>query len=237
MISVVVIGNGPSALKTRCGPKIDEFDVVVRLNNFRLQGYEEHVGSKTTIWARNVNAGDVATRDPNQFDELLICPQLLELRWAAHLRWFSGLLPLTKLVKGVPNARVVPAEVVERVTREAGLSTGWVARGLLLQAALTIAGYRGVAWIIETAGFRFPSTGLIAIGYCIERYGHATIHGFDGLWEQEGEYFDPNKRVEQWKRRVHSTEAERRYILRQRNSGKLDYLVPESSTGPLEDVG
>lgn len=48
--SCVLVGNGPSALLGD-GAKIDSFDHVVRFNNFKLRGFEEKVGSKTTLWA------------------------------------------------------------------------------------------------------------------------------------------------------------------------------------------
>jgi hypothetical protein len=52
--SVVFVGNGYSALRSRQGSQIDGFDVVVRFNRFKLAPYEEQVGTKTDVWCRNV---------------------------------------------------------------------------------------------------------------------------------------------------------------------------------------
>jgi SAM-dependent methyltransferase len=47
---VILVGNGPSALQG-CGAEIDAFDEVVRFNEFQLEGFTEHVGTKTTLWS------------------------------------------------------------------------------------------------------------------------------------------------------------------------------------------
>jgi hypothetical protein len=48
---VVLVGNGPSVLTASNGPTIDQFDEVVRFNRYQKTGFEQHVGSKTTIWS------------------------------------------------------------------------------------------------------------------------------------------------------------------------------------------
>jgi len=49
--SVIIIGNGPSCLDKEQGDKIDDFDIVVRINNYKLEGYKKQLGTKTTYWA------------------------------------------------------------------------------------------------------------------------------------------------------------------------------------------
>eukprot|EP00899_Mesostigma_viride_P002332 jgi/Mesvir1/1209/Mv17696-RA.1 len=46
---VVLVGNGASVLERRGGASIDAFDEVIRFNNIRVKGFEEIVGSKTTV--------------------------------------------------------------------------------------------------------------------------------------------------------------------------------------------
>ena len=54
MISkIMLVGNGPT--KKRWGEFIDSFDAVVRFNEFHTDGFEEWVGSKTTIWCFSSN--------------------------------------------------------------------------------------------------------------------------------------------------------------------------------------
>jgi hypothetical protein len=74
MKTIILIGNGPSATRYPIGHKINLFDEVVRFNNYVIDGYEEFVGSKTTIWIRN-NTQTVKPRNENQFSRVLVCPK------------------------------------------------------------------------------------------------------------------------------------------------------------------
>lgn len=48
--SVIVVGNGPSLKGSGLGSVIDSYDHVWRFNNCAINGYEEDVGTKTTMW-------------------------------------------------------------------------------------------------------------------------------------------------------------------------------------------
>ena len=52
MSNIILVGNGPSILENEFGSKIDQFDKVVRFNNFEVEGYEKYVGSKCSVLAR-----------------------------------------------------------------------------------------------------------------------------------------------------------------------------------------
>lgn len=47
---IIVVGNGGSILDKNKGWAIDNYNEVVRFNNYRIVGYEADVGTKTTIW-------------------------------------------------------------------------------------------------------------------------------------------------------------------------------------------
>jgi len=49
---IILVGNGPSLLEHNLGARIDAFAHIVRFNGFELAGFEEHVGTRTTIWSR-----------------------------------------------------------------------------------------------------------------------------------------------------------------------------------------
>lgn len=70
-MSIVIIGNGPSATEQKLGSKIDAFDIVVRLNNYITEGYEEYVGSKTTVWGRS-DASDIYKKTISDFDKIIV---------------------------------------------------------------------------------------------------------------------------------------------------------------------
>ncbi len=47
-MKAIVVGNGP--VEFDAGEKIDSFDVVIRINDFKIKGFEKLVGTKTDIW-------------------------------------------------------------------------------------------------------------------------------------------------------------------------------------------
>jgi len=57
--SIVVVGNGEIK---GAGKEIDLYDVVIRFNNYEIEGYEEDVGTKTIVWA-HARSTDVKKRD------------------------------------------------------------------------------------------------------------------------------------------------------------------------------
>jgi hypothetical protein len=65
--SVILVGNGTSVLDSYHGQHIDLFDVVVRFNQFKIIGYEDHVGTKTNIWW--ATGADKEHRE-NKFDKV-----------------------------------------------------------------------------------------------------------------------------------------------------------------------
>lgn len=47
----VLVGNGPSLMESSLGEKIDSYPEIVRFNDFKTDGYEKHVGRRTTLWS------------------------------------------------------------------------------------------------------------------------------------------------------------------------------------------
>lgn len=53
--NIIIVGNGSSLLEKENGHLIDQFDIVVRFNEYKIKGYEKYVGTKTTYWFNTVN--------------------------------------------------------------------------------------------------------------------------------------------------------------------------------------
>ena len=45
---VLIVGNSPKIMDNKMGSVIDSFDIVIRINNFKIEGFEEYIGEKTT---------------------------------------------------------------------------------------------------------------------------------------------------------------------------------------------
>jgi len=65
----LVIGNAPTVLLNEWGSLVDNFECVIRLNSYKIKGYENYIGTKTNIWARAKNY-EIAFRDGTKFEEV-----------------------------------------------------------------------------------------------------------------------------------------------------------------------
>jgi hypothetical protein len=73
--NTVIVGNGASLSKARKGRVIDGYANVIRINDYVTDGYENHVGRKTTHWFSG--AGKLATykgRDITGIDVRILIP-------------------------------------------------------------------------------------------------------------------------------------------------------------------
>jgi len=68
-IKVILVGNGTSVLDSKRGHTIDSFDIVVRFNDFRIEGFEEYVGERTNIW---FTCGDAHLEEANKFNRVIL---------------------------------------------------------------------------------------------------------------------------------------------------------------------
>ena len=57
--NVAIVGNAPSEIGKNKGEEIDSADLVIRINNYQITGYEKDYGSKTDIWIRGFGAQDI----------------------------------------------------------------------------------------------------------------------------------------------------------------------------------
>ena len=51
---ILIIGASPNLLNTKNGTKIDNYKYICRFNDFKTEGFEDYVGSKTTHWITGV---------------------------------------------------------------------------------------------------------------------------------------------------------------------------------------
>jgi hypothetical protein len=50
-MKVVIVGNGENVLEHEYGKLIDSFDVVIRMGQYVIKGFEKHVGKKTDVYS------------------------------------------------------------------------------------------------------------------------------------------------------------------------------------------
>lgn len=169
MHKVVLVGNSGEAINSECGGLIDSFDVVIRMNDFALYGYERFVGFKTDIIV-------CAFSGDNKICDVKNYPSY----------------PTRHIAKTaeVWSARFFDPSLDPRASQRKKLCENLVGHSKVKQPTID-------QWnrALENAYANFwrkqPSTGLIAIEMAIEEYSSSEIYlyGFDFSVEKT-HYFD-----------------------------------------------
>ncbi|HEB9350213.1 TPA: glycosyltransferase family 29 protein [Campylobacter coli] len=69
--TICVVGNSPCELNKNKGCVIDNYDIVIRFNNYKTNGFEKDYGSKTNVWAVSPALETITTKDLSQFDFMI----------------------------------------------------------------------------------------------------------------------------------------------------------------------
>ena len=81
--TILIIGNGSSVAKKEFGAYIDKYEKIARINNYKIHGYEKHIGTKTDIWINGANSKlikrkkypeEVLVLIPSKISGSLSCP-------------------------------------------------------------------------------------------------------------------------------------------------------------------
>uniref|UniRef100_A0A8C1XJS4 Lactosylceramide alpha-2,3-sialyltransferase n=1 Tax=Cyprinus carpio TaxID=7962 RepID=A0A8C1XJS4_CYPCA len=105
----IIIGNGGILFNKSLGSQIDQYDVVVRLNEAPVAGFEKDVGSKTTM---RITYPEGAIQRPERYEKsslfVLSAFKLMDFKWLRHMVFKEKLRSMEGFWKSV--ARVVPRE-------------------------------------------------------------------------------------------------------------------------------
>mmetsp|Transcript_34544 Transcript_34544/g.90401 ORF Transcript_34544/g.90401 Transcript_34544/m.90401 type:complete len:242 (-) Transcript_34544:278-1003(-) len=155
---VCIVGNGRSVLSQSAGSVVDRFDTVLRFNDFQIPGYEEHVGSKTSVW---VVSDWTIIKLLNKYPD-----RSLPVLCAIPFRFMGK--PYYAARRGEVEKELTPAQR-KRVTF------------ISLETARNLIGGRNF-------GDRWPSSGLLTIMHMLEAqsHEHVFVHGFDFFKEIDG---------------------------------------------------
>ena len=157
----ILVGNG--ALPKGTGRHIDGFRCVIRLNNFKLDGYADRAGCRVDIVAACVDAHGATTCAP-------------EAAWAREIWWATD-----------RNARQLPSDCWAIGARAHGLQV------FMFDAPEYCAKMNALnftQW--EQAGDDSArvSTGMLALYFALQQHQRVVLAGFD--WGRTGHYFNPD---------------------------------------------
>ena len=123
---VIILGNGSCVLEKEFGTYIDQFQTIVRLNDFVTTGYEKNIGSKTTCWISGAGVQTkIKGRDTNSFEESI----LLLSKERVSPPDEKGLKESVETALGISvnNFSIIPSEQILKIIELSGLrrpSTG-----------------------------------------------------------------------------------------------------------------
>lgn len=185
-IKVLVLGNAPTLLDRELGKDIDRFDTVIRVNNFRVAGYEKYVGTKT--------------------DYAIISPACME---SDELR---ALDPSKVFVSG-SNLRDDYERISMRLMDEKRGCKVLPPQENVLKSSIYVDGLR-LEMGFDLAKDQWPSTGIIAVQWARDRNGKAAkvfVHGFDFYSDNRvtlSRYFDVKTKADG----KHDFDREKKYL-------------------------
>uniref|UniRef100_A0A146P5B4 CMP-N-acetylneuraminate-beta-1,4-galactoside alpha-2,3-sialyltransferase n=1 Tax=Fundulus heteroclitus TaxID=8078 RepID=A0A146P5B4_FUNHE len=108
----IVVGNGGILYNKSLGSRIDEYDVVVRLNEAPVRGYNRDVGTKTTL---RITYPEGAIQKPESYEEdslfVFSAFKPLDFKWLRHMVFKERLKGTEGFWKSV--AQHVPREPTE----------------------------------------------------------------------------------------------------------------------------
>ena len=168
---VVVMGNGRSVLQDTAGPAIDSFNTVVRFNDYQLDGFTQHVGSKTSLWVMSdYTCAKLLSKYPERTVPVLIA---IPYRFMGKPYYHARRKEVEEML-----AEMLPDEALQRVS---------------FVAAET------AQHLIETYSFgdRWPSSGLLTLWHFLGEHEPLYLHGFDFFKEIDGKihYMEDNHKA------------------------------------------
>lgn len=197
---IIVVGNSPVVLETEHGAIIDEFDVVIRINNFKTVGYEKHVGSRVS--------------------HLFISPA------CAPNSEFDRVKPEDVFLYGAD--RSTDTEYLrERLASEDPKRPGCMLPFSKINRLSPTLYFYGLKFLTGMETRQWPSTGLVAIQWAIDMFARDAevfYHGFSFFAEDSvnlNHYFDFVTPADGH----HDFAKERTYVKRLERGGKLQALT------------
>jgi len=172
-MKIILIGNAEFDEGDKFGKLIDGFEVVVRINRFRLETFEENLGTKTDVWVMNrtlpLNKAAVTFDFQKEFKIRKNISK--ELKYALMVSYMTNGVEYGKVlnsVNQVDNLKLANTMVQSEFVRN--------------------------KWkdLIDKPFYK-PATGIMSILYFIEKYGEVCIHNFDNA--KTNHYFETTAHI------------------------------------------
>jgi hypothetical protein len=126
-MKILLVGNGPVVLEHKLGSLIDSFPIVVRFNNFKLEGYQDYVGTKTD-WFCLRACDDVKLIPAHSIQRVF--------SFVTYCKWTNGMKSVARQHKAYygPKCTVIDELASYKIAQTIGLKndlTEWPSIGAL----------------------------------------------------------------------------------------------------------
>ncbi|XP_061484235.1 type 2 lactosamine alpha-2,3-sialyltransferase isoform X2 [Rhineura floridana] len=199
----VVVGNGGILRNKSLGETIDSYDVVIRMNNGPVLGYEEDVGRKTTfrLFYPESVFPDTIHYDPNT-TAVLVVFKTPDLKWLWDLLSGQHLIrtnafwkkPATQMIYKANQIRILDPTIIKKTAYEF----------LHLPTALS-----------KHEKPKHPTTGLIAIAFAFHICSEVHLAGFKYNFEDRNSslhYYGDDTMSLMIQSEYHDISAEQRFL-------------------------
>ena len=250
MKRAIIVGNAGCLLNSENGHAIDDFDVVVRFNDFRISGYEKHVGTKVDIMCHSAN--DTLFHmiekgnDPNHdwwadngfaYDDYI---KTVETVWYCnrkgwiegrreHQNWQTGPISCERIAEesNIKNFEFLSCSYHSSVFNNPNGSPFYYLNKTRKQSASATAGLKAIAHAVQAStGATFYDTSEEKCVCSKEdhplRDHRIFITGFDGLETQH--YYSKNGNSQGFTRIGHDPEREKKILSTLLQSGMVTEL-------------
>ena len=206
-----MIGNSPDVLKYKFGQIIDsDFDLVIRVNNFHIRGFDEHVGKRVDrafiSYAARPNpalhlmsGGNIYLYAANKYSDIRFLRDRLKSR--------------------------------DEVNPGCGIQYDSVRK---LSPSLY---FFGLKLLLDLPTNQWPSTGVVAIQWALDYFSNKNdvfIHGFS-FFEESGEFLEHYFPIINKRDSHHNFTKEKRYISNMLDRSKIyqleDYYLYKANKG------
>ena len=189
-MKVILIGNSSiDRSKEKPGVKIDnDFDLVVRMNRYQIEGYEKHLGSKTHIWALNRTISLGQSRVHYNGDE---CDLNTEFERRRQLHPELEKMVLLTYTESSDTINLLKSKTSKYSNFEVANTT-------------SLSSHLHQQWKKKMkVPFYKPPTGLITIHHLLETHEQIHIHNFDNgrsshYWGDHDEQSQPQQSKHNW---------------------------------------
>ena len=218
VLNVVLVGNGKSVLKKSNGKSIDSADVVGRFNYFETKGFEKKVGTRLDLWF----LGELRQPGPQGSRGSRLSTGRMDMKVKPTLRYIVPVVYETPGKCSKESCKPSNAKLKQRLQTIRTVKKAYAKYGI--RKMLEIMPIEVQHKLSTKYGYtaHWPSSGILAIVYCLEKYPKATvtITGYDFMGGNLGHYWEKVKK----KGTVHSMKGEASFIEKLAKSGRVKVM-------------